>query len=463
MDAVLNWLSQGGVVGVAAWVLLLALTRARANVRYAVCWAAAVSIVVLPVLPQLPSTTGSPHAFDIVPVDGLVSLPDAWWTSTLLILAAWTLWVGVQTFRFASAILAIRRARAGAQAISSGVESGLPHWCRIRSRGRRARLVVSDSVTTAAVLGWGTPMIAVAPSLMTMLDADELDRVLVHEWAHVQRRDDLGNILQVVLHIALGWHPALWWLNRRLHIEREIACDELTVAVTGSPKSYAACLVKLSGVGAAHSRLRMAPAVFTRSSLRVRVRRIVSRHPALAPIWARSLALAAVSMLGLVSVELGRLNLVEAAELTLPFVSSRALNPPPAPAAPLNMAAPTLGELTNQAAARDARPQASQLSPSPTSRPQSTEPPADGAEEGLETPSESPGIVEPVVARPIGELVTTMLPQTPPAPPVARPGSRSPWSAAASGGAAVGRKSKEAGVATAGFFTRVARRVAGSF
>jgi hypothetical protein len=40
---------------------------------------------------------------------------------------------------------------------------------------------------------------------------------------------------------------------------------------------------------------------------------------------------------------------------------------------------------------------------------------------------------------------------------------KSPWSAAADGGTAIGRKSKQAGVATAGFFTRFGRRVAGSY
>jgi hypothetical protein len=40
---------------------------------------------------------------------------------------------------------------------------------------------------------------------------------------------------------------------------------------------------------------------------------------------------------------------------------------------------------------------------------------------------------------------------------------RSPWTAAAAGGVAIGRKSKDASVATAGLFTRFARRVAGSF
>jgi hypothetical protein len=41
--------------------------------------------------------------------------------------------------------------------------------------------------------------------------------------------------------------------------------------------------------------------------------------------------------------------------------------------------------------------------------------------------------------------------------------SPSPWAAVAAGGTAIGRKSKEAGVATAGFFTRFAKHVAGSF
>jgi hypothetical protein len=61
-------------------------------------------------------------------------------------------------------------------------------------------------------------------------------------------------------------------------------------------------------------------------------------------------------------------------------------------------------------------------------------------------------------------LDATAVPLTlPTIPAVTAESSRSPWSAAADGGVTLGRKSKDAGVATAGFFTRVARRVAGSF
>src|SRR5215510_6525891 len=100
MDAVLNWLWQGGVVAGAWFVMLLALKRARANVRYLVCWAASLVVMVLPVLPSLRSTAAAADAITATQVDPLVSLPDAWWTSMLAMLAAWMLCVTIHIVRF---------------------------------------------------------------------------------------------------------------------------------------------------------------------------------------------------------------------------------------------------------------------------------------------------------------------------------------------------------------------------
>ena len=86
------------------------------------------------------------------------------------------------------------------------------------------------------MLGFGSPIIALAPRLLTELSAPDLDRVLVHEWAHVQRRDDLAQLVQHIVRAIAGWHPAVWWLERRLDFEREAACDEVAVDVTGSRK-----------------------------------------------------------------------------------------------------------------------------------------------------------------------------------------------------------------------------------
>jgi len=467
MDAVLNWLWQGGVVAVALRLMLFALERASANLRYGVCWAAALFVMALPALPSLQSTPVLPEAFRAMQGDAIVSLPDAWWTSMLVILGAWTLWAGIQMVRFVSAIVAIRRARARSRAFPLRLESVLPHWRRVRRGGRSATLVLSDAVTTAAVLGWGSPIIAVAPSLVNTLDADELDRVLIHEWAHVQRRDDLVNILRILVRIVAGWHPALWWIDRRLQIEREIACDEITVAVAGSPKSYAQCLIKLATLGSTPAAMRTAPAVFTPSSLRARVVKIVSSHPSIAPVWSRSIAAAIVTALCLISVGVGGLNFVEATALAMPLaVPSRMLTATRDPVAPIAPPPRSMQLLS----ARLPRPTVAQT---PSAQRPTAEPPAASSTPRTEpvAPSttdaknvvDAPSAVEAGAQSLAGKQILAVTPI-----PLARADVRaeqpqSPWSAAAAGGTALGRKSRDAGVATAGFFSRFARRVADSF
>ena len=75
MDAVLNWLWQGGVVAVALGLMLFSLERASANVRSVVCWAAALLVIALPALPSLASTAALPDAFRATGSEAMVSLP----------------------------------------------------------------------------------------------------------------------------------------------------------------------------------------------------------------------------------------------------------------------------------------------------------------------------------------------------------------------------------------------------
>src|SRR5436190_18933508 len=110
MDAVLNWLWQGGVIAAASLLMLLTLERARANVRYLVCWAALLAVSALPLLPALQFTAASTTAFLPAQADAVISLPDRWWTSTLMVFAAWSAWAAVQLVRFGAAIAAVRRA-----------------------------------------------------------------------------------------------------------------------------------------------------------------------------------------------------------------------------------------------------------------------------------------------------------------------------------------------------------------
>lgn len=470
MDAVLNWVLQGCLVAAATFVMLRVLDRAHANVRYIVCWAALLLILGLPVLPSLQSTA-SAHASATAGTNAVVSLPDSWWTSAVVMLSVWMIWASVCTVRFGVALLALRRARVFGRGFPSEVESTLAHWNRVRTEGRHTTLILSDSVNTAAVLPWGAPMIAVAPSLLTTLEPAELDRVVIHEWAHVQRRDDLVSALQIVVRIVAGWHPAVWWIDRRLHREREIACDEMTVAVTGSPKSYAECLLKLASLKGAVRTIQGAPALFSMSGLRARLTKIVSPHRFIAPIWSRGIAAAIVSTLCITAVGVAGVELVAATALTLPVVPTRMLAttlerlaPPvlPTPAMPEDIKRSPRRPAVSAPFAQRTRAQepARPASPPPTSK--SEEPPAPAPAKGVDS---MPAVAEPHVDSIVSPTDTLPIVQSPePAPPAVKAEQpRTPWGAAADGGVALGRKSKDAGVATAGFFSRFAKRVAGSF
>ena len=472
MDALLNWLWQGGVVALALSGLLHLLNRARANVRYAVCWIALLLVIALPVLSWMTFAAPRATSFASPAAGALVSVPDGWWTSMLVMALAWLAWAVAGVIRFAAAVFALRRARTRCRPFPEGVAAALPYWRRMRNEGRRTTLVLSDAITSAAVLGGGAPMIAVAPSLVATLEADELDRVLIHEWAHVQRRDDLVSVLQVLLHTLVGWHPAAWFIERRLHVEREMACDEMTVAITGSPKSYAACLVKLATLRGRERTMLPVPAALRASGLRARVTRIVSRRPSIAPAWSRGIATAVVCLLCAVSLAAGGQRLVGAAVMVLPFES-----------------VPSLAAVLDGSLARSGPvvvpPSAAPVVPAPAPR-QAARAPQSSAAVGPAPAAPAtvipatvlavePAVVEradpPAVPHGAGAAVSASVPAPDPQPSASSAApvnsGPSPWVAtadkAADTGVAIGRTSKDAGVATAGFFSKFARRVAGSF
>ena len=260
-----NWLVQGIIVVVAAATLLRLLHRARPHARYWMCIVGFSLVLGLPLGSPLAAVVWQEEAAAASGAvsPALVSLPHAPSLHTL-IWAMWFVWVGACGVGLANATVRVVRTRGRFRAFPNAVEDRLRHWTQVKEQGRQTHLVLSDDVTAAAVIGGGAPAIAVAPALVEHLTADELDRVVIHEWAHVQRRDDIANIFQMIARLLVGWHPALWWFDRRLQAEREAACDETAVHMTGSSKGYAACLLKLASLRLANR--HTAPALGVLSS-----------------------------------------------------------------------------------------------------------------------------------------------------------------------------------------------------
>ena len=107
------------------------------------------------------------------------------------------------------------------------------------------RLLESALVQTPAVLGWLRPVVLFPVGLMTALPAGQIEAILLHELAHVLRRDYLANLLQTLAEGLFFYHPAVWWISSTVRTERENCCDDLVIAARGDRLEYARALATL--------------------------------------------------------------------------------------------------------------------------------------------------------------------------------------------------------------------------
>jgi beta-lactamase regulating signal transducer with metallopeptidase domain len=104
------------------------------------------------------------------------------------------------------------------------------------------RVFLSRAVSEALVVGFWRPVVLVPAAWAADMPLGVLEAIIAHELAHIRRLDLWVNLLQRVVETLLFYHPAVWWVSRRLSQEREMCCDELAVGVTGRRIEYAETL-----------------------------------------------------------------------------------------------------------------------------------------------------------------------------------------------------------------------------
>ena len=329
----------------------------------------------------------------------------------------------------------------------------------------------SGDVRAAAVLGFGPPIIAVQPALLDQLTDAELDQVLVHEWAHVARGDALGTLVQRIVHVLAGWHPAVWFAMGRLRMEREMACDEMVVDATGSAKAYAACLTRVATLAQGSRGSYLAVAMLSSPGLTRRVMRLLARRrtPAFAPYWMMTPAALAI----VVAFATGQISLVGVQLIAQRSIDAQALAVNALPA--LQAATAPLAQTRQQPApptqariprtpvvAAVAAEETLAVAVEPVS---ATAPSSSVAGSNAPEPTPAPTVAPSEVPAPSGRPDDSPTPE-PPAPlaaPHITAGARDAWAAATQAGESIGVSSKKGAVATAGFFTRLSKKVATSF
>jgi beta-lactamase regulating signal transducer with metallopeptidase domain len=249
------WLvARGTVLLVLAALAALALRRASAAARHLAWGLALAGMLALPVLTLAAPRWELPWV-RVVPVDApaaAVSMLGVagqggrgvpWGT---VVLAVWMMGAALTLGRYAVAVVSVRLIARRARPVTGG------EWMRRLDEAGRdlgmhepVRLLRADGA--AMPMTWGI----IRPVVLIPAEADAWTPqrkrvVLLHEMAHVSRRDCLWQTLVRLACAAYWFHPGVWWAARQMHVEREQACDDRVLAVGTRASDYAGHLLEVA-------------------------------------------------------------------------------------------------------------------------------------------------------------------------------------------------------------------------
>ena len=234
---VLNSVPEGLLIAGFVWVLLQIVGRQSSGTRFAAWFAALLAIAGLPFIPSLSAgrtTQAAPPT---------IALPS-WWALAIFTFCIFI--TAIAAMRVAVGLCKLRGLRNGCVAIAtSELHPELRDLIEQFQAEREVTIASSPDVSVPTAVGFFHPAILLPQWTVHDLPAEELKVILLHEFAHLQRRDDWTNLAQKLVRTLFFFHPAVWWIEKRLCLEREMACDDLVLAKTGNPRAYAVCLVSL--------------------------------------------------------------------------------------------------------------------------------------------------------------------------------------------------------------------------
>jgi len=262
--ALLHFVWQGAALAALAYVVL-ALCR-KASTRYAVAVVTLAVMLVSPVATLLifraqvasPASSLSSRGEVPPPVASAVAVLPFKATSHspsqlqfsgyyLLLVEAWFAGVVLLSIRSIGGFVLLQRIR---RRESAGLSDSVLEIClELQDRmgiSRMVRYCQSLQLEAPVVLGWLRPVVLLPISAITGLSQAQLEAVIAHELAHIRRYDAFVNLFQVAVETLLFYHPAVWWIGKRIRAEREHCCDDAAVAICGSAVTYARALARLA-------------------------------------------------------------------------------------------------------------------------------------------------------------------------------------------------------------------------
>jgi beta-lactamase regulating signal transducer with metallopeptidase domain len=301
----LHFLWQGAAIALVYRVADLALARRSANARYVLALGALLGMLAVSVgtlaweesafyqptlhttaaLRNVVATRTEPYHFalDQAPAADPLHQADRFVLAHLMpyLDALWLIGVLFLSIRTLGGWWLIRRLRSRLERAPHTLLLRLDVLRRQMNIPRFVDLRLSTRITNPLTAGVVRPWILLPITALTSLSPEQLEVVLSHELAHIRRADYLWNLLQTIVETLFFFHPAVWWISRRVREERELCCDDVALRSCSDPTVYASALLRLEEER--RTRLHLAMALDghqSRAGLRARILRILGDREA---------------------------------------------------------------------------------------------------------------------------------------------------------------------------------------
>lgn len=277
-ERLLNGIPAGIVIALTAWIVLRVIGRKNSSTRFAVWFSALLAIGVAPLMGSLSfgsAGTGRP----------VLTVSSTWgeW-----LLGLWGLIAAVALLRVAIGLWGLRGLRRRQRAIDlESLDPSVRQTVGEFHLSRKVTLAISNELRVPTAIGFFRPMIILPKWALTELPADELSAILIHELAHLKRWDDCTNLAQKILRAIFFFNPAICWIENRLSLEREMACDDVVLTQTDNPVAYARSLVAVAERSFMRRGIALAQAAVSRMrQTSHRVAQILDgEHPGAIHVW----------------------------------------------------------------------------------------------------------------------------------------------------------------------------------
>jgi beta-lactamase regulating signal transducer with metallopeptidase domain len=271
----------GTLLAAAVWFLLQMLPKRDSRTSFAVWFSTLLATAILPLLSMHPEGNGGTGSAG----HALITVSTQWASYIFL---AWGILAMAGLVRVLMATQHVHRLRAETAPVDM---NSLPADSRALieefQQSRPVCLLVSQRLEVPTAIGFSKPAIILPAWLLESTPAEELKYILLHELAHLSRRDDWTNLAQKIVKALFFFLPSVWWIERRLSMDREVACDDAVLAHSGTPHAYAECLALIAERSFLRRQLALAQAAVGRMwQLTARVAMILDpNRPKATQLW----------------------------------------------------------------------------------------------------------------------------------------------------------------------------------